>query len=210
MTLTPPEPSEEASGEAGNERNWDAEFDEIVHGLTLDTGEPALPASRYVAPDVLAQPAQTAPAEGRDSRDRSSDFGPSDEAEPELNSQQVDPKHTDWEQNAAVPGFRPEWRLGQHAATVPSTDVGLEPDADDFVPPEPAGLDMDDPHATIMIAALVLGPLWLMYLLLFDRYASLLWWALAIGVTVAGFGLAVARQPKSRDDEDPSDDGARV
>lgn len=81
--------------------------------------------------------------------------------------------------------------------------------ADDFVPPDPEPIDTGDPATVIMLGCLVLGPLWLLYLLFFDRAAATLWWSTALALTCAGFVMAVARQPKARD-EDDDDDGARV
>ena len=118
--------------------------------------------------------------------------------------------------DSPVPGFRDQWRLRDDAPSLPNLNTNrpldgppeLEDD-DDFVPPEPTPLDSDDPATIVMLGCLVLGPLWLLYLLFFDRNAATLWWSLAALITAAGFVMAVARQPKSRD-EDDDDDGARV
>lgn len=165
------------------DRNWDAEFDEITRHLTPAQDE-LRPASRET-------------------------FGPTDET--------------------GIPGFRDSWRLPDEPAPaestahlrdieVPSADAASQdatdhgwPTAehDDFVPPNPPPLETDDPATVVMVAALVLGPLWACYLLFFDRTAATLWWSCAITLTLVGFAMAVARQPKSRDDES-NDDGARV
>lgn len=158
------------------ERDWDAEFNDIVGRIQLEAGSNDLPASRR----VVGQP-------------------PTFDA----GSQQAEPAH-ETESNEAVPGFRSQWRVPDVIA-----DEDENEDADDFVPPDPEPLDSDDPATIVMIAALVVGPLWLLYLLFFDRYAAWLWWSLAALVTVTGFVLAIARQPQSRDEEDP-DEGARV
>lgn len=95
-----------------------------------------------------------------------------------------------------------QWR----ASTGPSLVERHEPD---FVPPEPAPLPTDEMFWVTLIA-LIGGPVWLLYLFFFDRYAAALWWVLALLVSVAGVVLLVMRQPANREDEDPYDDGARL
>lgn len=95
-----------------------------------------------------------------------------------------------------------QWRAG----TGPSIVDEQEPE---FEPPVPAELPTDEGF-WVTLACLVLGPLWLLYLFFFDRYAASLWWVLASGVFVAGIAMLVLRQPANRDDEDPFDDGARL
>lgn len=104
-------------------------------------------------------------------------------------------------------------RASTEGETIPSSahrheEPALE-DAEDFVPPDPEPIDSGDPATVVMLGCLVLGPLWLLYLLFFDRTAATLWWSAALALTCAGFVMAVARQPKTRD-EDDDDDGARV
>lgn len=115
----------------------------------------------------------------------------------------------DDEQVPATPPTRPDDSPGEPGAFVadPVRDPAL--DVDDFVPPEPRPVDVGDPATVVMLGCLALGPLWLLYLLFFDRTAATLWWGTALAVTGAGFVMVVARQPKSRD-EDDDDDGARV
>lgn len=110
-----------------------------------------------------------------------------------------------------VPGFHAQWRIPDDTPRAPQpADVPSLDEDDTFVPPEPAPLETGDPALVIMLGCFVVGPLWLVYLTLFDRDAASLWWMLAAGILVGGFALAVARQPKNRDEDDDDDDGARV
>lgn len=74
-----------------------------------------------------------------------------------------------------------------------------------FEPPDPA-LPQGDPTFYAIIAGLVCGPLWMLYLFFFDRYARPLWWWCAAGMTLAALVGLFLRQPPTR--EDPDDDGA--
>lgn len=180
------------------DRDWDAEFAQITRHLDLDAASESAtrrgahrdlfePTSDETTPMTLASPA---PA----------DDGP-------------------------VPGFRPQWRMpdeqpwvmtppphGQAGSAAGQYDHDDLDDLDEepFVPPEPAPFETGDPASVIMLACFVLGPVWLLYLTLFDREAATLWWLVAAGLLVGGFALAVARQPKNRDEHDDDDDGARV
>jgi hypothetical protein len=78
-----------------------------------------------------------------------------------------------------------------------------------FVPPPPAPLPAGDLQFWGILIGLVGGPGLLLYLIMFDRDAGSLWIALAIALSLGGFGLLVARLPSHRD-EDDGDDGARV
>lgn len=95
-----------------------------------------------------------------------------------------------------------QWRAGTGPSIVEEQD-------EEFVPPVPPDLPSDEGF-WVTLACLVIGPLWLLYLFFFDRYAATLWWVLAIGVCFAGMALMVLRQPKNRDEDDPHDDGARL
>lgn len=97
-----------------------------------------------------------------------------------------------------------QWRAGTGPSIVDRHD-----EHDDFVPPVEPDLPSDEGF-WVTLACLVVGPLWLLYLFFFDRYAAALWWVLAAGVCFAGMALMVLRQPKNRDDDDPFDDGARL
>lgn len=60
-----------------------------------------------------------------------------------------------------------------------------------------------------IIAGLVVGPLLLLWLVLFRPSVSNWWTLAALALTVGGFVLLVLRQPRTRDEDDP-DDGARI
>ena len=123
---------------------------------------------------------------------------------------------TDWDGPAAEPIDLEEPEPSAPAAfTVPrqwraGTGPGfVEEHEEDFQPPAPPPLPKDEGFwATI--ACLVGGPLWLLYLFFFDRYAAALWWVAAVLITIAGIVLMVVRQPANRDEDDPFDDGARL
>lgn len=207
------------------ERDWEAEFQAIAErlGVEIDDAPKASGVNRHIVPtgpDAAAlddlpwgrahetpsndsptshtgerTPSSAAPADDRPSADEHSRSYPVPGSSP-------------------VPGFRPEWRLADPPAqpdrNAPAHDDELDDEGtESFVEPDPRPLDLSDPSVVIMVAALVLGPLWLVYLVFFHRDAPTLWWAAGAGVTVAGFVLAVVRQPRSRDEDDP-DDGARV
>lgn len=182
MTTTP-EPN------TPGERDWDAEFAEItgrLDGLVDDAaGRQTARANRDTIPSEPWFPA------AREAEDREGDRpAPS-----------------------SVAGFREQWRAPDEFSDSYPVGVTLHPaddtpPEDDFVPPAPQPLDSDDPSTAIMIGCLVAGPLWLLYLAVFDRDTSMLWWLLAALTLATGFVLAVMRQPRRRDDED--DDGARV
>lgn len=85
----------------------------------------------------------------------------------------------------------------------------LDDDDETFVPAPPRPLPSGDEDLGFwsMLGCLLGGPLWLLYLFFFDRYAPSLWWVLACAVFVAGVVQLIMRSPKNRDD-DPDDDGA--
>lgn len=161
------------------ERDWDREFEELTRGLDWDDAPDVHPA-RSTFPDA-EHPAEPSPW--------------------------IDDGTT-----PAVPGFRDQWRVPDPPISADENraqDDDKTTGEDIFVPPDPRPIDASDPHTVIMIGALIGGPFWLLYLLFFDRQASDLWWAAACGIFIAGFVMAVARQPKARDEDDP-DDGARL
>lgn len=171
-------------------RDWDAEFEAIAKHLRPHTDD--------ATPDSSSRPASRQTFEH--GFDTSTGGAPSDQA---------------------VPGFRAQWRLPNDdepptssfeepaaPASQSDRDALLDDEDDTFVPPEPQPFDADDPSTGIMLGFLVVGPLWLLYLLFFDRNAATLWWSIAAAMSFAGFVMLVARQPKSREDDD--DDGARV
>ena len=203
MTSSPPDPRH--SDDSG--RDWQAEFDAIVGHLDLDLSEPRRSAAR----EIVREPEPSSSAEHA-TRTSATD------AEPATPHDDAHPTAAD---ASAVPGFKPQWRAttsGLPIGDVPTDaaaahdtgDVDEIDDSADFIPPEPAAFESDDPATVIMVVSLIVGPLWLMYLLFFHRYASAIWWGMAVGFTVLGFALAVTRQPKSVEERDPDDDGARV
>ncbi|GAB3584762.1 hypothetical protein [Calidifontibacter terrae] len=101
-----------------------------------------------------------------------------------------------------MPVIPAQWRATDRPSFLEDHDPG-------FTPPPPAPLPKDEMF-WVTIGALVVGPLWLLYLFFFDRYTSGFWWAVAAGVFFAGVLLLVFRQPANRDDQDPDDDGARL
>ena len=74
-----------------------------------------------------------------------------------------------------------------------------------FEPGPTAPLPAGDLQFWGILTGLVGGPLLLLFLVLFNREGNPLWMLLAVGITVAGFGLLVQRLPRHRDDDD---DGA--
>lgn len=167
-----------------SQRDWDAEFEAITKNISLSqtaAKSPVTPVERWE--DSLEE-----------RRQRTADS-----------------------EQQGVPGFRDQWRIDD----APQPESGwrqysladaAEDDTEDdaFVPPEPTPLHEHDSPTIVMIGSLVVGALWLLYLALFDRYTSMLWWFLACALIVVGFVMAVARQPKHRDDNDEFDDGARL
>jgi len=78
-----------------------------------------------------------------------------------------------------------------------------------YVPPEPPPLPRVDVPGALAWAAVLLGPLFLLFAGLFWRDASPLWLGLAVVAFIGGFGALVMRLPAHRD-EDSGDDGAVV
>ncbi|GMA39813.1 hypothetical protein [Mobilicoccus caccae] len=91
----------------------------------------------------------------------------------------------------------------RHEMPEDDEEKGYEPP-----PPRPLPAFFDDWPFYLALVGLVGGPLWLVYLALFDSTERSLMWA-AGGLTLAGFATLVLRQPKDRDIDD-DDDGARV
>ena len=78
-----------------------------------------------------------------------------------------------------------------------------------YVPPEPPPLPRLDVPGALAWAAVLLGPLFLLFAGLFWRTASPLLLGLAVLAFIGGFGALVMRLPSHRD-EDSGDDGAVV
>ena len=81
----------------------------------------------------------------------------------------------------------------------------VEEPEEHFEPGPTAPLPAGDLQFWGILAGLVGGPLLLLFLVLFNREGNPLWMLLAVGITVAGFGLLVQRLPRHRDEDD---DGA--
>lgn len=81
-----------------------------------------------------------------------------------------------------------------------------DPEDDEFEPPDPP-LPGWDPLLWCAVAGIVLGPVLLVALVLFQPYGSKLPMWLAAGMTAAGLGILLMRLPGARDDDD---DGAQV
>ncbi|MBO1766875.1 MULTISPECIES: hypothetical protein [Allobranchiibius] len=118
-------------------------------------------------------------------------------AEPEVEEPEPQPP--------APPALPVQWRVPDSGA---ANDI-LEDDGT-YEPPPPAPLPRDDVQFWAIWASLVGGPLWLIYLFAFERDCQPIWWVLACLVCILGVVLLVLRQPNSRDDQDPFDDGARL
>ena len=176
-----------------DDRDWDAQFDEIISHLDLPH-PPGLPAARHVVVD---------PAPVSESLRQSSTMPVPAEGD----TVETLPPHKSLPRPEVFTQAPTHIVLAQGRRRGAALEYDLN---DDFVPPEPAPIDTDDPSLVIMLLALIIGPVWLLYLLFADRYANLVWWFAAVAITLTGFALAVARQPKSRDEDDPEDDGARV
>ena len=87
-------------------------------------------------------------------------------------------------------------------APPPETEEG-------YVPPEPPPLPRIGALAALAWAAVLLGPLFLLFAGLFWRTASPLLLGLAVLAFIGGFGALVMRLPSHRD-ADSDDDGAVV
>lgn len=97
-----------------------------------------------------------------------------------------------------------QWRVsGQDAADL------LPPESHEYQPPEPDPLPAGDLGFWGALLGTVGGPLFLLYLVFFDREARPLWWVLGGVITITGLTLIVLRQPDRRDNDwDDDVDGA--
>lgn len=105
--------------------------------------------------------------------------------------------------DAAPPPDAPEPPL------VPESAVEPEDDEEGFDPPpvSPLPSPASDWPFYLALGGLVLGPLWLIWLVVASPTERSLMW-LAGGLTVVGFITVVARQPRDRDPDEG--DGAQV
>lgn len=69
----------------------------------------------------------------------------------------------------------PHPQTASRAVSDPGRSIQLD-EINTFEPPTPQPLNADDPATTIMIGSLIVGPLWLLYLTVFNRQAATLWW----------------------------------
>jgi hypothetical protein len=98
----------------------------------------------------------------------------------------------------------------ESGADVPREYREAEDDDDHFHPGPTAPLPpQEDIHFWGIIVGLVVGPLLLLWLVIFRPAVSGWWTVGALGLTVAGFVLLVMRQPSTHEGDDP-DDGARI
>lgn len=107
------------------------------------------------------------------------------------------------ESEALLDELPTQWRVP------PSGSASMFDEDDTFVPAPPRPLPSGDEDIGFwaMVACLIGGPSWLLYLFFFDQYAQSLWWVLACALFVAGVVQLVMRSPKNRDELD-DDDGA--
>ncbi|MGL5818387.1 MAG: hypothetical protein ACRCYR_12545 [Phycicoccus sp.] len=123
--------------------------------------------------------------------------------------------------DAAALGNGPEVREPAPFVVVPgsawrsSSTAGQDRGEDDdegeehFEPPTVVLPPQEDLHFWGAVVGLVLGPALLVYVAMVRPFHSARWFAAAVVLTLAGFGLLLLRQPRDRDPTDP-DDGARV
>jgi hypothetical protein len=95
------------------------------------------------------------------------------------------------------------------AARGPRDHIPAEEPDEGYVPPIPPPLPRGDVAQVLSWAAVIFGPLFLLFAGLFWRDANPLWLALAVMSFVGGFVALVMRLPTHRDDG-ADDDGAVV
>ncbi|HRW17861.1 MAG TPA: hypothetical protein P5181_03345 [Dermatophilaceae bacterium] len=130
-------------------------------------------------------------------------------AQPEQSEQPARP-----DRPVESPGTPGDSRLGgAPAAYLGDDDLGwrgyrvAEPD-EHFEPPEPQLPPAHDATYWISVAGIVLGPLIVVWAVMFSGNPDPGWWVLTgIAATAVGFGLLVLRGSGERD---PDDDGAQV
>ncbi len=81
---------------------------------------------------------------------------------------------------------------------------------EDFHPAPPAPLPRNDLGFWGATIGVVVGPLWLIFLVVTDPYGSRLLMGLALALTLGGLALIVARLPSRSLRDDDDDDGAVV
>lgn len=103
----------------------------------------------------------------------------------------------------------PVWR-GTLGPSEPAEELA-EADEDAHFEPGPLAPlpPTEDLHFWGIVVGLVVGPLLLLWLVIFRPDVPSWWAVVAVALTVGGFTLLVLRQPVSRDEDDP-DNGARL
>lgn len=181
-----PRPVQEPSGDAAQDRAWDAGAD-VVDASEGATGPAPTPPSP--SPSPSEGPGRTRPAVNPPLEPRPSPTNP--------------------------PPIRPfvVWRGAEPSDDEPDDRPPELDDLDDDEHFEPGPLAPLPPQEDLqfwgIIVGLVAGPLLLLWLVLFRPQVSDWWTFGALGLTVGGFVLLVLRQPRDRDEDDP-DNGARI
>ncbi|WP_406830430.1 hypothetical protein ABEG17_15740 [Pedococcus sp. KACC 23699] len=104
----------------------------------------------------------------------------------------------------------PEPAADEVEREAPPAELVEHDEEEHFVPGPTAPLPpQEDIHFWGIIVGLVVGPIVLLWLVLFRPNVSDWWTIGALLMTVGGFVLLVLRQPRDRDENDP-DNGARV
>ena len=200
----------------------DAIFADIVAHLNDDIAEPQRPdasAAEDAPPGSPEAPAGSEEAP-RDLGDSAPEIGPADQVTSETSpgaSTHPQPDLGPDEGSRTRPG---PWSVSPPPGPPTPVDPSTEPAAqvwraheiDDeyeehFEPPPVTPLPAGDLQFWAIIAGMTCGPLLLLYLVFFNRYASSCWILIAIGMSVGGFAMLVSRMPGHHDDDD---DGARL
>jgi hypothetical protein len=200
----------------------DAIFADIVAHLNDEAAEPGQP-DRPPAEDA-SPGGQDASAGGQDTAG-TEDAAPltetADEVTDETNPGPTTASAPDNPSEESSPVRRVHWSInpppGPPSPVDPSAEpaaqvwraheAGEEEEEEHFEPPPVTPLPVGDLQFWAIIAGMTCGPLLLLYLVFFNRYASSYWILIAIGLSVGGFAMLVSRMPGRHDDDD---DGARL
>lgn len=202
--MSEPRPSD--SSEPYDQAALDAEFERIVADFDKDATPPregwvTRPTTfprPIKGPGVNPAPTSSAGPSEADSSRAQNDAFPSEGSLPPESPREPDTVREPTQvEDSLFPGGPVPWR------------VHLAPEEEPhFEPPTQIRLTQD-PVYWAMVASLVGGPLWFLYLVVTHPSTSTLQlWAAAL-ITVSGLGLLVRRLPR-RGEQDPDDDGARV
>ena len=200
----------------------DAIFADIVAHLNDDVAEPERPEASGAeeAPPGSTEAAAGIEEDRRDLADAAPDIDTADQVTNGTSpgaTTHPPPDHPPDEGSRARPGH---WSIspppGPPTPIEPSTEPGGQVwrahEIDDeyeehFEPPPVTPLPAGDLQFWAIIAGMTCGPLLLLYLVFFNRYASSYWILIAIAMSVGGFAMLVSRMPGHHDDDD---DGARL